>query len=133
DLLDVGGDIGLGPDLIEHAQHFFVRAPVQGSRKSGGGGGGGQVGVGLGTAHGAHGVGAAVLFVIGVQNKEDVEGAGNHRIGYILGLDHLPQHVHEVFGISEIIVRIDVGESDTMAIGHGRDGRHLADQALDLE
>ena len=33
DLLDVAGHAFLGADLVEHAQHFFVRAAVQRSGK----------------------------------------------------------------------------------------------------
>jgi len=44
-------------------------APPCKGRKERGGGGGGEKGVALRTADGAHGVGAAVLLVVGVQDK----------------------------------------------------------------
>ncbi len=68
-----------------------------------------------------------------MQNKEDVESPRQHRIRQILRLDHLPQHVHEVFGVAEVVVRIDVGKSINMAIRHGRNRGHLAHQPLDLQ
>jgi len=73
-------------------------APPCKGRKERGGGGGGEKGVALRTADGAHGVGAAVLLVVGVQDKEDVESARDHRIGEILRLDHLPQHIMKFSG-----------------------------------
>jgi len=60
-------------------------APPCKGRKERGGGGGGEKGVALRTADGAHGVGAAVLLVVGVQDKEDVESARDHRIARYFG------------------------------------------------
>ncbi len=65
----------LGADLIEHLQDFFVGAAVQRAGERGGRGGRCHKRVRLGAAHRPHGVGAAVLFVIGVQDEQDVEGA----------------------------------------------------------
>ena len=132
DLLDVGGDVVLGADLVEHAEDFFVGSAVQRSGEGRRGRGGREVGIGLRTADGAHGVGAAVLLVVGVQDEEDVERARDDGIGGILRLDHLPEHVHEVFSIAEIVIGIDVREADAVTIGHGGDGGNLADEPLDL-
>jgi hypothetical protein len=44
----------------------------------------------------AHGIGAAVLFVIGVQDKKDVESPLQHRIWFVLELGHLEQHVQKI-------------------------------------
>jgi uncharacterized protein YjlB len=71
--------------------------------------------------------------VVGVQDEQDVEGARQFGIGLIFGLHHLPQHVHEVLGVAEVIVGIDVGKAEAVTVGIGCDRGHLADQALDLK
>src|SRR5205823_3537149 len=109
-----------------------VGAAVQRSGKSGGGGGGGEVGVGEGAPHGTHGVGAAVLLMVGVEDEEDVERAREHGIGDVLGLHHLPQHVHEIGGVAKVIVGINVGIAATVAIAVAGDGWNFADEAQHL-
>ena len=36
------------------------------------------------------------------------------RIGHIFRLNHLPQHVHEVFGVAQVIVRVHVRVAQTV-------------------
>src|SRR5208283_391196 len=67
DLLDVGGHVVLGTNLIEHVQHFFVCPAVQRAGESRSRRSRGQIGVGLGTAHSSHGVRAAVLLMVRMQ------------------------------------------------------------------
>ena len=55
------------------------------------------------------------------------------RIGLVLGLGHLPQHVHEILGVAEVVVGINVRETEAVAIGVGGDGGDFADQAIDLQ
>src|ERR1022692_1140988 len=71
--------------------------------------------------------------MVGVQNEQDVQGACQDRVGLILRLNHLPQHVHEVRGITEVVVGIDVRKAQAMAVSVGRDGGNLADQPADLQ
>ena len=91
-----------------------------------------QIRIGLRAAHRAHGAGAAVLLVIGMQDEEDVERPRNRWMRHILRLHHLPQHVHEVLGVAQIVVGIDIRETDIVPVRHGRNRRHLADQPDDL-
>ena len=93
---------------------------------------GGDERVGVRTADGAHRAGAAVLFVIGVQDEEHLERARQHRVGGVLRLGALPQHVHVVLGVAQLRVGGDVGQAQAMAVGVGRQGGHLADQPDDL-
>ena len=71
--------------------------------------------------------------MVRVQDEEHLERPGQHRVGRILGLDHPPQHVHEVFCVAQVVIRVHIGETQAMPVRHGGNGRHLGDQPLDLE
>ena len=131
-LLDEARDILVGADLVQHAEHFLVGAAVKRAGERGDRGGGGDERVGVRTAHRAHRAGAAILFVIGVQDEEHLERARQHRVGGVLGLGALPQHVHVVLGVAQFRIGVDVGQAQAVAVGVGGQGRHLADQADDL-
>jgi hypothetical protein len=87
----------------------------------------------LRAAYGAHDIGAAILFVVGVQNEQDVQRTSQYRVGAVFRLNHLPQHVHEVLGVAQVVVRIDIRVAQAVPVGVGRDGGHLADQPVDLQ
>jgi hypothetical protein len=61
-----------------------------------------------------------------------VERARQHRVRLVLQLGHLEQHVQEVAGEAEVVVGIDVGAADAVAVGPGGDARHLGDQPSGL-
>ena len=71
--------------------------------------------------------------MVGVENEEDVERAGESRIGLVLELGHLVEHPEEVAGVLEIVVRVDVGLTHVVAVGEGSERRHLGDQADRLD
>ena len=119
-------------DLVQHQQHLLVGAAVQRAGQSRGRGRRRQVWIGLRTAHRPHGVGAAVLLVVGMQDEQDRERPRQYRVGQILRLQHLPEHVHEVGGVTEVVVRINVGQPQAVPVGVRRNGRHLGDQPHDL-
>jgi hypothetical protein len=48
----------------------------------------------------------------------------------VLRLHHLPQHVHEVFRVAQVVVRVHVGEPEAVAVAVRRDGWHFADQPV---
>ena len=54
------------------------------------------------------------------------------RVRLILQLRHPEQHVQEVPGEAQIVVRIHVGTADAVPIGVGGDGRDLCDQPMNL-
>ena len=83
-------------------------------------------------ADAAHRAGAAVLLVIGVQDEQHVERALEHRVDLVLQLRHPEQHVQEVAGEAEVVVGIDVGAADAVAVGVGGNRRNLRDEAVNL-
>ena len=86
----------------------------------------------MGAADAAHGARAAVLLVVGVQDEQHVERALEHRVHLVFQLRHPEQHVQEVAGEAQIVVGIDVGPADAVAVRVGGDRRHLGDQPVHL-
>ena len=119
-------------DLGQHPQHRFVGAAVQRTVERRRRAGHRRIRIDVRAADAAHRVGAAVLLVIGVQDEQHVERALEHRVDLILQLGHPEQHVQEVAGEAEIVVGIDVGTADAVAVGVGGDRRHLGDEAVNL-
>ena len=67
-------------DFLQHMQHLLIGATVQGAVQPGRRGGHGNVGIGQRTAHAAHRVGTAVLFVVHVQDENHVQRFFQHGI-----------------------------------------------------
>jgi hypothetical protein len=76
---------------------------------------------------------AAVLLVVGVEDKEHVEGLLIDGVGIVLAFGHAVHHGEEVAGVRELIVRVDVAHAHAVAIGKGGEGDDLADEPDDLE
>ena len=87
-----------------------------------------RVGIDLRGADAAHRARRAVLLVVGVQDPEHVEGPLQPRVGLVLDLGHLEHHREEVAGVGEVVVRIDVGQPEVVAVGEGGQRGHLRDQ-----
>ena len=91
--LDELRHLGDRADLVEHPQHRLVGAAMQRTVERGGRAGQRRVGIDLRAADVPHRARAAVLLVIGVQDEQHVERARQHRVGVVLHLGHLEQHV----------------------------------------
>ena len=86
----------------------------------------------MGTADTAHGIGAAILLVIRVQNKKDVQGSLKHRMRLVLKLRHFEEHVEKITGITQVVVGVRIGQTKAMAISKASQCRHFADKAVGL-
>ena len=73
-----------------------------------------------------------MLFVVGVEYEEDVQGAFENIVRLILLLRRLEHHVQEVAAIREIVVRVRIGQPYTVAIGESGDGRNFGDETVNL-
>src|SRR5436309_6842885 len=120
------------PDLRQHAQHGLVRPAVEAPVERRARAGERRERVGLRAPDRAHGIGRAVLLVVGVQDEEHVEGALEERVGPVLELGHLEHHREEVPRVGEVVVRVDVRLAERVTVGEGGDGRHLGEQAVRL-
>jgi hypothetical protein len=106
--------------------------PCSGPYSAARGAGHRRVRVDVRAADAPHGARAAVLLVIGVQDEQHVERALEDRVDLVFQLRHPEQHVQEVAGEAEVVVGIDVGPSDAVAVGVGGDRRDLRDEPVDL-
>src|SRR5260370_27844153 len=128
DALDVVGNLLTRADLHEHAQNFFVGAAVKRAVQGCDCGGGGGVRIDVRTANAADGVGGAVLLVIGMKDKENVERALEGRVRPVLGLGGAKEHIEKVSRIAEVIVRINERHAQSVAIRERRNGGNLSDE-----
>ena len=119
-------------DLVQHSQDGFVRPAVERSVERRRRPSERRVRIGVRASDRPHRRRRTVLLVIGVEDEQHVERAGEHRVRLILQLGHLEQHVQEVAAETEIVVRIDVRAADAVAVGPRSDARHLGDQAVGL-
>ena len=126
-------DVLLGADPAQHPQHRLVGAAVQRPVEGGDAGRDRRVGVDLRGADRAYRVRRAVLLVIGVQDEEDVQGLLQPGIRLVLELGHLVEHVEEVAGVAQVVVRIDVRLPHRVPERERRERRHLRDQADHVE
>ena len=115
-------------DPPQHPQHRLVGAAVQRPVERRDAGRDRRVGVDVGGADAAHRVGRAVLFVVGVEDEEDVERLRERLLGDVPVFGLLEHHREEVLGEVELVVRVDVGQAHVVPVGEGGQGRHLGDQ-----
>ena len=66
--------------------------------------------------------------MVGVQDPEHLERLLQTGIGLVLDLRHLEHHREEVARVGEVVVGIDVGQPEVVAVGEGGERRHLRDQ-----
>ena len=88
--------------------------------------------IGLRAADAAHGVGAAILLVIGVEDEQHAQCALEHGIWLVLQFRRLEHHVQEIAFIAQVVVRIGVLHPDPVTIRECCNCRHLGDQPVDL-
>ena len=95
-------------------------------------GGNSRVRIDHGASDAPAGARAAVLFVIRMEDEEDVQSLFERRVRCVPVLRHLEHHAQEVPGVGQLVVGIRVGQSLGMSIPERRQGRQLADEAQDL-
>src|SRR5215207_3217176 len=117
----VGGPVG-GADLVEHLPDLGDGPAVQRALEGGDGGGGRGVHVGQGGRGDPAGEGGGVQGVVGVQDQDDVEVAGDLGVGLLAG-----QGVEGVGRDAEVVAGLDrvragpqplVGGDDLGGLGH---------------
>ena len=132
DFLDKVRDVLLAPDLSQHAQHSLVRAAVEGAVQGGGCSCDRGIGIRVGASRAAHHVGAAILFVVGVENEQHLQGAFENRVGPVLQLGHLEERVEKIPGVAQVIVGIGKRETHTVPVAKGGDRGHFGNETENL-
>ena len=79
----------------------------------------------------AHRRGATVLFVVGVQDEQDVHRSFEYGVDVVLGA-HFPHHVEKVGRVGQIVVRVVERLTNGEPVAHRSNGRHLRDESQDL-
>ncbi len=67
--------------------------------------------------------------MVGVQDPEHVERPLEPRVRLVLHLGHLEHHREEVARVGQVVVRIDVGQPEVVAVGERGERGHLRDRA----
>ena len=111
-------------------EHGFVRAAVRRAPQRRNARGNRRVGIRARAAGEAHGGGAGVLLVIGMQHEQQVERLRRHRIELVRLARHGEEHVQHVAAVVEIVARIDERLAERMLVRGGGDGRDLRDDAV---
>src|SRR6185369_4858904 len=84
------------------------------------------------TSDTAHCIRAAVLFVIGMQDIENRQRTFKHRIWFVLQLRRLEHHVEEISFVTQIVIRIRILHTNTVAKRESSNGGYLGNQTIDL-
>ena len=92
----------------------------------------GAVRVRAGAADHPHGGCRAVLLVVRVQDEEDVQRAHQSRGCLVLPPTDPEQHVQEVLGVGETVLRVHVRQPLVVPVGVGGQRGHLGQEPHDL-
>ncbi len=95
------------PICFEHRQHGLVGAAMRRAPQRRHAGRDRGIGIGAGAAGQAHGGGAGVLLMVRVQDEQQVERLGGHRIDVIRLAGHGEEHVQHVGAVAQVVARID--------------------------
>ncbi len=83
-----------------------------------------------GRTHQASRRGRAVLFVVGMKNKQQVEGLADHFVDLVLLAWVAKHHPHEVAHVVEAVVRVHEGLAHRVLIGVGGEGGEFRDESV---
>ncbi len=120
-------------DFFQHLQAGFVRTAVRRAPQAGDTGSDTGERVGTRRTGQTDGGGRGILLVIGVQREDGVERVDQNRVRHVLLARVTEHHAHEVGGVVQIVVRIHERRAGVVLVGHGDDGRHLGDQAVEAD
>ncbi len=123
-------DLACVADFVEHLEHGFVGAAMRGPPQGRNTGRDRRVRVCAGAAGHAYRRCRTVLFVICVENEQQVERLGLDRVDLVRLGRHGEHHLQEVFRVIEVVLRIHERLAGTQLVGGGRDSRQLGDDPV---
>ena len=115
-------------DRFQHVDDGFVGAPWAGPHNVAMPAATAGERIRAGAARQAHGGGAGVLLVIGVQDQHQLQGAHRHGIRHVGLGAHGEHHLQEVLHVAQRVDGVHVGLTDRVLVRVGGDGWHLRDQ-----
>src|SRR5699024_1774370 len=92
-------------------------------------GGNGGIGVSAGGSGHTYGRGRCVLFVVGVQDEQYVQGLGSHGVDFIAFSWYCEQHAQQIGRVVQVILWTDFGLAAGVFVGTGRKGGHDGEHA----
>ena len=116
-------------NLAEHFEDFDIGTAVEGAPEGADAGGDGGEEVGFAGADHADGAGGAILFVVGMEDEDEVEGVFDFGVNEMALVGHGEHHVEEVGAVAEGGVGVGVGKAADAAVGVGGDGADFGDEA----
>ncbi len=78
-----------------------------------------------------HGRRAAVLFVVGMHDQQQVQGFDKFPVQLVRLARNGEHHSQEVLAVAQVVLRIDEGLADRFLVGVGRNRRQLGHQPVD--
>ena len=76
----------------------------------------------------AHGGSTAVLLVIGVEQKNEIERIDDFRLRIVVPIRLGEHHVQEIGRVAEVPARVDKRQAALGAVGHGREGANFGNE-----
>src|SRR5207248_1183499 len=101
--LDEVGNFLYRSDLQEHVENFFIGAAMERTIEGGDRRGRGGIWIDVRAADAADSVGRAILFVVGMQNKKNVERPLQRWIRPVLRFRSAKEHIQKVARIAELM------------------------------
>ena len=116
-------------DRPQHRQHPLGGSPAHRPGQRGDTGRDGRVWIHMRGPDRAHGGRRSVLLVVGMQHKQHVQRALDDRVRGVAKLAHPKHHRQQVPRVAEVILGVHVRQPLQVAVGEGRQGRQLRQQA----
>ena len=120
-------------DAQKRFEHGLVGATMERTPQGADAGANACVKVGLRTAHHTHGRSGAVLFMVGVNNQERVQGLFHDRIRVVRTSLAAEHHVQEVTAVTAFGFRVHERFADACLVREGGDGANLGNKACGRE
>ena len=117
-------------NLFQHLEGSFVGATMRRAPQAGDAGRDAGKRIGTRGPGQANRRGRCVLLVVGMQDEDAIQRAGEDRIDLVFLGRHGEAHAQEVLGVIEIVARINEGLADRVFVGHGGNRRHLRNHAV---
>ena len=130
---ELGAVVTFAVDFFQHFQHRLVGTAVQRTPKGADAGRSGGENIGLTRGHHPHRRGGTVLFVVGVEQEDEVERADDFRVDFVVLAGEGEHHVEKVLRVFQLRLRVTDREAVGLAEGAGRDGADLGNKSGGVE
>jgi len=126
------GNVFFGAYLVQHLQDGFIGPSVERSPETRDATRDARLGIGETASGDAHCGGGGILFVVGMEEQEGVDGSGK-QFGHLEVADVVVRenHVKQILALLQIVLGAHEGQADGVALCHRSDGGQLGYQSGD--